>query len=271
METDEVLETGYGDGAPSGDNILNDFARGESEGFAALARARGDRVEELPEFAITLVDGASPTPFGNTAVLRAPLTAEQWVALTGRMHAFYDGNPGGPYMVMSAWPTPDLKPLGFGLVGHPPLMLRPVAPLTRKTIDNFEIRRVSDAASARDWEYVMVHGYPTPELQPFQAGCFLPERALAAPRWQHYVGYLDGRAVATSSAYVADHHQHVEFISALDDARGRGIGYEVTAQVTVADPSVPALLIASDLGKPVYDRLGYLTISRHTLWVGHRP
>jgi hypothetical protein len=30
------------------------------------------------------------------------------------------------------------------------------------------------------------------------------------------------------------------------------------------------MLIASDLGRPIYDRLNYLTISRHTLWLGHR-
>ena len=48
------------------------------------------------------------------------------------------------------------------------------------------------------------------------------------------------------------------------------MGYAITAHATLADPELPALLIASDLGKPVYDRLGYLTIARFTLWAGHR-
>jgi hypothetical protein len=30
------------------------------------------------------------------------------------------------------------------------------------------------------------------------------------------------------------------------------------------------MLIASDLGQPVYERMGYLRLSRFTLWVGKR-
>ena len=36
VETDEVLESGYGPGAPRGDNLLNDFVQGEAEAFAEL-------------------------------------------------------------------------------------------------------------------------------------------------------------------------------------------------------------------------------------------
>ena len=39
METDEELETGYGPGAPRGDNLLNDFVQGEADAFSELARA----------------------------------------------------------------------------------------------------------------------------------------------------------------------------------------------------------------------------------------
>jgi hypothetical protein len=30
------------------------------------------------------------------------------------------------------------------------------------------------------------------------------------------------------------------------------------------------MLIASDAGKATYDRMGYQTLSRFTLWAGHR-
>ena len=46
MDTDEELESGYGPTTPDGDNLLNDFARGESTAFAQWGRARGDRVVE---------------------------------------------------------------------------------------------------------------------------------------------------------------------------------------------------------------------------------
>jgi hypothetical protein len=39
---------------------------------------------------------------------------------------------------------------------------------------------------------------------------------------------------------------------------------------TAASPDLPAMLISSDLGRGVYDRLGYLPLLRFTLWAGHR-
>jgi hypothetical protein len=270
METDEVLETGYGDATASGDNLLNDFARGEAKAFGSLARARGDRVEDDPDFQMLLADGNSPTLFGNVVAPRRPFTAEEWPAAVERMHQFYAGQPGGPFVVFSAWPTPDLRSSDFGRIGHPPVMFRPAAPLAMPAIDEFSIRVVVDAAGARDWDYVMVHGYPLPELQPYEVGRLLPERALAATAWRHYVGYLGDTPVATGSAFLHDAYVHVEFISALTEARGRGIGYAITAAATATRSDVPAMLIASDLGRPVYDRLGYLPMARYTLWAGHR-
>jgi hypothetical protein len=270
METTEQLETGYGATTPAGDNLHNDFAQGEAEAFGALARARGDRIGEFEEFGLVLTDSGSPTPFGNVAVLRRPLHDSEWAGAARVMQHFYAHHDGGPFMLFSAWPTADLHTYGYGLVGHPPMMFRPPAPHDVAPIDGFEIRTVDDAATAREWEEAIVHGYPVPELQPFTPGCFLPEAALAAKGWTHFVGYLDNRPVATGSAFSDAQHVHVEFVSTLDAARGRGVGRAITAAATLVEPTLPAMLIASDLGRPVYDRLGYRPLLRYTLWIGHR-
>lgn len=102
-------------------------------------------------------------------------------------------------------------------------MLRLPAPLTIDPIPSFEIRRVTDEASAEDWESVLVDGFPVPELQPFRAGFVLPAHALAAPGWRHWVGYLDSQAVATASVYVGEHHVDIEYVSTREHARGRGM------------------------------------------------
>lgn len=270
MDTEEILETGFGDDTPGGDNLLNDFVRGEAEGFGALARARGDDVVDDPELGLLLADGGSAAPFGNVAVMRRPAGADEWPAVAARLHEHFGRRPGGPFLVFSAWPTADLRPHGFDLVGHPPLMFRLPAPLPPRPLESFEIREVRDEPGAHGWERVLVDGYPIPELQPVARGAFLPARALAAPGWHHYVGYLDGKAVATASAYLDARHVHVEFVAALPETRGRGIGQAITAAATGAAPSLPAMLIASDLGKPTYERLGYVSLLRFTLWAGHR-
>jgi GNAT superfamily N-acetyltransferase len=270
VEADGVLETGYGPGAPPGDNLLNDFAQGMAAAFASIAAGRRARVSEDAELGLLLTDSASPALFGNAAVARRPLADHEWPEAARRMHAFYAEVEGGPFLLFSPWTTPDLTGAGFGPIGHPPLMVRMPAPLEDAGAAGLEVRRAVDGAGARDWERTLVDGFPEPALQPYRPGCLLPEAALDAPGWQWWVGYLDGRPVGTAAAHVSDRHVHVEFISTIESARGRGIGRALTAIATMADPARPALLISSDPGRSVYERLGYRSLLRFTLWSGHR-
>lgn len=270
METDEVLETGNGPGTPRGDNLLNDFVQGEADAWKALSDARGDRIVEDERFGMMMADGASPSVFGNPVILRRPLRDAEWPEAARVMHEFFAAGHGGAFLVFSAWPTPDVRDLGFGLVGHPPVMERPAGPLDAGGVPGLDVRPVEDAEAAAEWERVLVEGYPVPELQPFAPGSLLPAQALAAPGWRHWVGRLDGAPVATASAFVDERHVRVEFISALAECRGRGVGAAMTATATLADPSKAAVLIASDLSRGVYRRLGYRSVLRFTLWAGHR-
>ena len=49
---------------------------------------------------------------------------------------------------------------------------------------------------------------------------------------------------------------------------GTAIGAAITWAATLADPTKPAVLIASDPGQPVYERMGYLRVMRLTMWGG---
>jgi len=270
METDEVLESGYGPDTPPGDNALNDFVQGEADAWKTLAIARGDRVAEDKELGLMLADGGSPSPFGNVALLRRPIRDDEWPTVSERMQQFFGGHPGGPFLVFSGWPTRDLRSLGFGQIGHPPMMRRPPRPLAVPPVEGFEIRRVDDDDTAHDWERVLIEAYPVPELQPYSPGCFLSGNAVSAPGWHYFVGYLDGEAVATAGSFVDERHVRIEFISTQDACRGRGIGNAITCAATAADLTKPAMLIASDLGYPTYLRMGYEPLVRFTLWAGHR-
>jgi hypothetical protein len=86
-----------------------------------------------------------------------------------------------------------------------------------------------------------------------------------------WVGYLDGRPVACSGAHVTDACVDVEYVACHEAARGRGIGAALTWRATLADPTKPAVLIASDPGQPVYEKMGYLRVMRLTMWAGGGP
>lgn len=81
-----------------------------------------------------------------------------------------------------------------------------------------------------------------------------------------YIGYLDGEPVATAAAFLAHGIVDVEMVSCLDRCRGQGIGEALTWSATLADPTRPAMLMASDLGRPIYERMGYFPVLRMTLW-----
>ncbi len=49
--------------------------------------------------------------------------------------------------------------------------------------------------------------------------------------------------------------------------RGQGFGAALTGRALSCRPDLPAVLVASDDGRPVYERLGFLAIHRCTVWM----
>lgn len=103
----------------------------------------------------------------NPVVLTAPLThAEEILGEIGSLLP-----PRVPYLLISAWPTPDLRPHGLALLGHPPLMVRFPGPVPASSHPGVEVREVLDAGELAVAERVLVEGYPMPELEPLRAIC----------------------------------------------------------------------------------------------------
>jgi GNAT superfamily N-acetyltransferase len=270
MTADQPLGSGYGPAARPGDNLCNDFQLETAQSFAVLGAARGDRVQRIAG-ELTMADASSPLPFANRAVLEQPLTDPDRVDhAVKQLRAFYGTAGDGPFLLDSAWPTPDLRAHGFVLMGHPPLMVRPPGTPRPAGPPELRIMAVTDAATAADFERTLIDGYPAPMLQPFERLRLFTPDALTAAGWTHFVGYVDDRAVATGSTYVGEQLLRVDNIATLDDVRGRGYGSAITAATLGADIAKPATLIASDLGRPIYERLGFVAMARATYWLGAR-
>jgi len=171
-----------------------------------------------------------------------------------------------PWMLISPWPTGDLAPLGLVLVGHPPLMARLPSPHEVPEAPGLEVREVTDGEGLAVAERVLVEGYPMPDLEPLAPGDLLAPAVLEGPT-RVWVGFVDGRPASVAAAHVHADAVLVEYVAALPWARGRGAGAAVTWAATLADPSLPAVLVASDDGRPVYERMGYVAIERWTAWL----
>lgn len=270
--TEPRLEDGWSAATPAGDNVLLDAGLLMAAAYADLGRAAGGPVVDHPDLGIFAMDLHSPSLFGNQVHLTRPIRETEVPAVVAALRAAYQPG-GGPYLVFSSWPTPDLRPHGFSLAGHPPLMLRPAGPLDGgldpRSAGGLRVKRVGTEGELADFERTLVEAYPVPELQPWTPSCFYPPAALGSG-WRFYVGYEAERPVATASAWIGERLTLVEMVSTRSECRGRGHGAAVTAAAMLADPSNATILLASDPGRPVYERLGFLTLLRFTLWIGTR-
>ena len=201
--------------------------------------------------------------FVNVAVvLEAP---DDWAGVLDRVAAVIP--VGTTATLISPYATPDLSADGWTLVGHPPFMARmPAAAHAPAVPPELHIHEVVDRDGLEVFERTLVEGYPMPDLQPYEWGRFYDERVLGGPT-RLWVGYVDDEPVATAAVHLAGGVNNVEMIATADAHRGTGYGAAVTWAATTADPALPAVLIASDLGRPVYERLGYTALTRWTLWM----
>ena len=124
--TSPPLETGWLPDTPIGDSYLRRFLWNWADACAANARFLGGFV--LDSDSVRLADAARPGSFSNCATLTQPLTAESADATLARItnfFAFDDPSRLGEVLLVSAWPTGDLRPHGWSLMGHPPVHLLP--------------------------------------------------------------------------------------------------------------------------------------------------
>jgi hypothetical protein len=123
------------------------------------------------------------------------------------------------------------------------------------------VERVTGVAGLRDWERVAVDGFPYRELQPYRPGALLDEPVLADQRLRLWVGYEGDRPVCGGSLFVDFGLATFSLGVTLPEARRRGHW--------AAMPGLPAVGVFSDMSRPSAEALGFLPITRFTLW--HRP
>lgn len=257
---DEHLTTGWEPELPPDDTLVRQAVLAHASWPVEIAGALGRPTRTAPRWAGGWVGDRGALT--NPVVLLQPLTDPAGVL--GEIAELFPTQV--PYLLVSAWPTADLREHGLELLGHPPLMVRLPShhrmPHPRG-VDVLEVRDDKDLAIA---ERILVEGYPIPDLQPLSPGdLFGP--AILEGSTRIWVGHVDGEPASVAAAHLQAGVTLVEFVAALPQARGRGAGGAVTWAATLADPDVPAVLLASDDGRPVYERMGYVAVERWTAWL----
>jgi ribosomal protein S18 acetylase RimI-like enzyme len=142
---------------------------------------------------------------------------------------------------------------------------------------NREYRRVDglDIRTVRDSDILEQHLAVDAEAFgfPLEVGRLLfNKRLFDATEVELYVGYVGGQPVANSALIAAQRIAGVANIATLPSHRGRGIGEAMTAHVINRGREfgcIMASLQASDMGRPLYERMGFRTVCEYRTF--HRP
>ena len=161
----------------------------------------------------------------------------------------------------------DLVPLSAepwmpGMAFHPLPALGTVAPAP-----GHEIRRVTDGPGVRDHILTAAAGF---EMSVDWIEAIMTEALAARPEAAVYVGYTDGHPVSTGLGIRTGRTIGVYNIATLEIARRRGYGAAMTMRIVddgAADGCDVAILQASEMGRPIYERLGFRTVVEYVGYV----
>lgn len=264
MAETERLESGWLQDTPVEDSILRRFLFNQAETGESIARAVGGRVVRTS--GVSLVDCGAPVPYFNQATMLRPLAGLDDPVLD-EVAAFYrDGSPG---LLLSAWPTPELARRGWTLVGHPMFVARgPVAPAIPPPRERpgVSVRVARTADELAVVECIVVEGYPLPEMAGRGPNLIFGTGLVSGPI-VHRIGYLDGTPVAAAASHVAHGVVNLCLAATLPAARRRGV-WQALVDARCSDaPDLPAMAFTSDDSRPGFVRMGFLPVTRFTLWV----
>lgn len=148
---------------------------------------------------------------------------------------------------------------GLARAWEMPCMVRPlpIAPPSPRRDRAFAVRRV-DAALMPAFRDVAGQAF---EMPAHLAREVFETSLLALSGLRAFIGFEDGRPVACAASFLTGTTVGIYTVGTLEAVRGRGYGSAVTiaAMTDTAAPASIAILQASQMGRPVYERLSFRT------------
>jgi GNAT superfamily N-acetyltransferase len=241
------------------------------EGNAAellLAMGRAGGGEERQEAHIHWIIGGSPIDYHNAVVhtdlSKTDLPAD--VIIESVIGEFRARNVPGSWHLGSAMKDSDfgkqLVEHGFDDAGGEPGMAVDLANL--KTVDSpaeLVIERVRDEKQLNIWAQTLAQDFGQGELEANWVRDIYRTIGLGDDvPFRHYLGWLDGKAVATTTLFLGAGAAGLYFVMTLPEARRRGIGAAITLAALRHARELGyhvGVLGSSEAGYPVYKRIGF--------------
>ena len=132
------------------------------------------------------------------------------------------------------------------------------ATMTPALPDGVELVEVDTSQQPEPFISTMVEGFDMPQMLVAEFTRLL--LAFDDENLLNVMATLDGRPAATATAWITGTTVGLYNIATLEELRGRGLGYAVTARLMDLAGErgcTDAVLHASEQGRPVYERLGF--------------
>jgi hypothetical protein len=205
--------------------------------------------------------------FCNRAALIAPPT----LADINAMHHFF-----GP-LPFTVW-VPEAEKfnaafLHLAQLAHRityPLMVAPLKAVKYTPQGHIEVRHIQSAADIlAQWLPVLVESYGMKAPEEFKKYI---EALLETPRANHirfYIAYYDGVAAAVSLTINHGDIIALHWVGTLHNYRNKGLGSAVSAYAITHNvgEAHTAILFASELGKSVYEKIGFKTATACEVYI----
>jgi GNAT superfamily N-acetyltransferase len=216
----------------------------------------------LRVFNVAFVDGGTTEPAAIGAAvevlrargapfalcLRAGIDDEHVATATALGLALHDEDPWMPGMALHPIP-PDIGPLPSAL----------------------DVRPATDAPGIADHVTAAAEGFGMPR-EWLVAG--IDERLLDDPAVTVYTGYEDGRPAVAGMSVRTGRTIGIYNIATIPSARRRGHGATMTRRIladALATGCDVAILQSSDMGRPVYEALGFREVVAYRAFIDPEP
>lgn len=255
------------------------------EGNAAellLAMGHAGGGQEIHEPHITWTIGGSPIDYHN-AVVHTDLsktTSSADAVIDGVIAQFRAHGVPGSWHLGSAVEDSDfgerLVMHGFHDAGGEPGMAADLNALREVTSPaNLTIERVRDERQLNIWAQTLAQDFGEGEREANWVRDIYRTIGLGDDvPFRHYLGWLDGKAVATASLFGGAGTAGIYFVMTVPEARRRGIGAAITLAALHDARAMGyrvGVLGASGPGYPVYKRIGFQEYGQIGIYEWHPP
>jgi GNAT superfamily N-acetyltransferase len=145
-----------------------------------------------------------------------------------------------------------------------PVMLREPGPLDGTP--RLPATRVTSENEVGLAERVVVDGFPLDRFQPYRRGECLPFSLAGREGVTFHLARRDGDPAGACATFFDGTVGGVYWVGTLPDHRSQGVGRAIMTSALAELGDVPATLTATAAGKPLYESLGFRTVSESTWW-----